>query len=774
MSRIPFAEVQGLVESAAQQFGIDPALARGIIAAENTGTPEQAANFTSVMPQARSTRNAVGVMQVTPIALKEAQNRGLIPKDWKHEDLRTDVAKGIQAGMAYLKYLSGVSTDPVEIAAMYNAGPTGGRQAVLPTETQLYSRKFKAAMGIPVDKPTPQQLERQVMTGTQMAQNTTRMADGGIVNSLGDTLTQILGSLISSEQAIQTAGNTMIQSAQANQALGQQNIAAGQMVNQLTQQLAGQKAEIEFRANSVAEQTQALLGMDPEQAENELTRSVAAMTAAQQNKAAVRAEYDQLSQVDFLSNPIGYIFAQLKMPSVAARHDNLAAAEASATANIDTRLNLIKKANSTLTANTAAAAKELTLGAARANAEAATIKLREEEMKNNSAGATAAMQVAQLQDKVFDNRYKAMNLKIQTAQWEDSQALRRMQWQERTEQQQARLEDKKAKDAADAALGVGLQRVSQALGMPQAITVADFKLMPTSPYKNALAAAAFNNGFGPDLKSSIATLFELKGDAGAIQNQNPGFAAMLRNTRAGIDSYATSSPATDKLGKPLSAKDKAAGAMDKYEQEVEESYKIPNAAKPLNSSAWDAQGGVFNPYKAEHEVMLDLARNGKTQFKIDNNVWAKALDNMQATTIKDPGAPIPAEAVNKAVDVVVELVKNGQVDPAMAAAHITAYHREAAARNMQFYNYTLMGLPPQDAYRVRLTPKGRLWGRGDAISVDFMNQAQTEKALVTLARESSLSSMSAPNMQLPMMAPGMTSIVRGATAGMESLLGPQK
>lgn len=760
MARIPYAEVQGIVEEEARRFGVDPNIARGIIAAENSGSPETAAKFSTVMPGAVSRANARGVMQVTPIGLKEAQNRGLVPTDWKHEDLSTDIRKGITAGVAYLKHLTTLSSNPLEIAAMYNAGPTGGRRKILPAETQLYNRKFAAATGLPMEN-TPSQIGGASGDPYYTSNTAGSGPLGQPASDTGGIVNQILGSLSSSSDAIGGIIQMLQGTTQRNQALMQTNAAEGQAVAAATQALTAQKAEIEYRVQSTAERTQAILGMDPEQQENELTRSVAALTAAQTQRAAVRAEYDQLAQTDFLTNPLGYIFAQLKLPSVAARHDSLAAAENAATDNINTRLGIIKAANSTLTANTAAAAKQLTLDAAGVAAQQAQIKLREEEIKNNSAMAGSAMQIAQLTDKIGDNTRQAMQIKLTQMNADESRAIRQQEFRERMEASDAARRDRKKKDAQEAAIATGLQRVSQLLGLPVAMTLEDFDRMQGAT-KMAWAGAAINNSLGGDLHTAINNLRVMGGNPQTIMTQNPGFGSALRKIAEARNGYVQNArkvnPAT---GKAPSEKEADQMGSDAYESAIVSGMREKNLAVNLTAPAWDR---TFNPYKAEHEVMLDAIRNPVTQEQqaiaaaLKNNIYAKTLQNLVGPNGENlVNGIVTGEQADQAFRAIAENIKAGQITPAAAAAQITQYHKLAAARNLKFYQYNLLGLPEQTAYTVAMRPAGKLWGTGDPEPVDLFNQAQVEQQMMKM--------VVAAKAEIPLLAPfqpyGQTAVGRG-------------
>jgi soluble lytic murein transglycosylase-like protein len=92
--------VADMVVAAAQQQGLDPALALEVASAES--------NFN---PNAVSPAGAIGVMQLMPAT---AAQLGVDPYD---------AAQNIQGGVTYLRQLLAQFGDPVAAVAAYNCGP---------------------------------------------------------------------------------------------------------------------------------------------------------------------------------------------------------------------------------------------------------------------------------------------------------------------------------------------------------------------------------------------------------------------------------------------------------------------------------------------------------------------------------------------------------------------------------------------------------------------------------------------------------------------------
>ena len=121
---------------------------------------------------------------------------------------------------------------------------------------------------------------------------------------------------------------------------------------QLGAQAGAQRAAITYQQNATKEKAQEIAGLNPDDQENEYVRSMAALTAAQTERAPIKDEYDKLTQVNFFDNPVGYILAQMQLPQVAAKHNALVERENAAEQNILTRTRMLQAYNNTTVANT--------------------------------------------------------------------------------------------------------------------------------------------------------------------------------------------------------------------------------------------------------------------------------------------------------------------------------------------------------------------------------------------------------------------------------------
>lgn len=136
------------VESAAQRFGVPPALVSSVIGAESSGRPGVV-----------SSAGAGGLMQLMPDTFAEVRRTHNLGPD------RFDPQTNIEAGTAYLGQLYKQFGNWPDAISAYNAGPNrwrqvqaGGRAA--PRETVDYTKKVLANFG-----PQTQEAEVPLFTG---------------------------------------------------------------------------------------------------------------------------------------------------------------------------------------------------------------------------------------------------------------------------------------------------------------------------------------------------------------------------------------------------------------------------------------------------------------------------------------------------------------------------------------------------------------------------------------------------------------------------------
>lgn len=159
---MPFSDEQlAAVDSfLAQHAGDDAPLVKTLLTAGELSTGN---------PAARSPKGARGLMQLTPPALKDL---GIDPATFNYDS----PSESLKAGIAYVRLLRERYgfTNPLQIAAAYNAGPGAVKRAVekggtkfLPDETRAYVERVAAALpaAAPQAQEAPQALADDVAAG---------------------------------------------------------------------------------------------------------------------------------------------------------------------------------------------------------------------------------------------------------------------------------------------------------------------------------------------------------------------------------------------------------------------------------------------------------------------------------------------------------------------------------------------------------------------------------------------------------------------------------
>jgi soluble lytic murein transglycosylase-like protein len=129
VSTLPSSELDPIVNTASQKYGVDPGIIKAVIQTESDGNPN-----------AISSAGAMGLMQLMP--------SNIVGSDVSNP---YDPAQNIDAGVSQLSgYLKKYGGDLDQALAAYNAGPAAVKQyhGIPPyTETQNYIKKIHAILG---------------------------------------------------------------------------------------------------------------------------------------------------------------------------------------------------------------------------------------------------------------------------------------------------------------------------------------------------------------------------------------------------------------------------------------------------------------------------------------------------------------------------------------------------------------------------------------------------------------------------------------------------
>lgn len=703
-NKISLDELKPLVSEAAASFSVPEDLIWGVIRAENSGTPKGAANLKEVRTDAVSPKNARGVMQITPIALQDLVQSGIIPAGLDHANL--SLKDQIRTGAAYLSRLMQYSQKPEEIYAMYNYGPKARfRMDQLPQETQGYLEK----------------------TGTTVKTGggPTGTFGGGLLDG-GQLIQMLLQSTEQQNQLMQQAG-TGLSAANAQAAAKiQTGMQMQRAVVESAATNAAKKATADYTVNKTLEDLQRMFNLDPTQVNNEIANSLAVAQSAREERVAARAELDATMQIDPLSNPLGWIMGQIKLPRLAARNNALADKEDLALQNIREKTNLLANAKATVSANTADQLKEIQLAHAENEKKLAEAKLTVEEGKNIVANATSKLQEIQLANQIGDNTRSTLTAVIGIQDRQEAAEIR-------AEQKKQIMEGKKLKEEEEARLNSRLKIVSDSLGMAEPMTTKRLQTLTNKKSQEAWLNAALTGQLGEDLQESLG--FYLGGaNRGAVTTAGGASvydtAQKLERAGAGYQSIAERAMiAANPLGKKPSVEDSRKAGYKLYRDSVVASMQSPTEAADLSSSRWDKE---YNPYMAQF-VGLSKAIDTLPQYKaLQNNLMKKSIDDLlKAGVVR--GENLNSEQQQQILDAAIQNVINRKVDPKKAAADVAIFFKTAADYNRQLNKYDLFVLPAQTNYMFTLN--GR-WPTNSRDKVDLMDPVSVENQFMRVARSS--------------------------------------
>lgn len=504
-----------------------------------------------------------------------------------------------------------------------------------------------------------------------------------------------------------------------------ENLAAGQQVVEQATQTAVLKAERDFKVQSAQERAAAIVGLNEDDLENELVRSMREYNAAEAERKVSRTKYDQLASANLLTNPIGYIMAQLELPAASAEHNALLDKREAAADNIETRQQLLQAHKSAMVVNTADMSKEIAMQTAQQEAAAMQLKLREAEAANLSKIAGQRLQEYQHRNSVFAIQDAAFAKQLQVAQFQMSLEDRQEARKERAAAAAARAKQAKGEEEELAEFNTQLQRVSQFVGLTTPMTVELWKKLP-APQREAWREAAQTGTLGSDLQDAMRFI-ATQGNTAALAQNNPGVGYAARNFTTAVDSYASTIDRQAKAsGTPIKKLDELNRmAVAQYSKDIVTAASNPDGANNLTSPQWNA---TFNPYRAQYKTLIDEVDKGPLA-PLANNVVVKAAKTVMP--LADPNNPnLDTRSEQRMLQLVGEMVKNKDIGLDEAAQQITQFYSISAEKNRKLFQYDLFNLPVQTRYMATI-PATDMWGQ--TVNVDLMNAASVKRALAKQA-----------------------------------------
>lgn len=531
-----------------------------------------------------------------------------------------------------------------------------------------------------------------------------------LANSLIGILTQQTQQLTSLDQARQQAVAQSDAAQQQSDAIGRDAAIQAGMV-------ATQKAALNYTQNSALQRYQQELGLDPADAQNILSRSIAEKEGLRPQYEASRAEYDAAASTDLLSNPIGFIFAQLKLPSLAAKTNALADAMGRADVRMQVANEHLDTRRRTLVATSADQIREFELAQAAVDKKIADSKLKASEAATASKRAGELMQQMQVVNMVGDNQRQTIGQLATLRDQEENRVERRQRMALVEEQRKQLMDAKKAKDEDIARFDAGLAVVSSKLGLQTPVTYAEWSKLPEKE-KALWHTAAKTGQFGDTLYDSIVFYNEKASRAGVAQQGNAAsYDAFVKLRTSGLAHQAEAEREAMKTGKKIKPEEARARGFDIYADKLLNAAEGVNSTLDLASSKWDKD---YIPYRAPTMQFAELANTDPRFAAFKNNEVVKAVNSI-ATATGARGQLTTAQE-QAALGSIYEQVRTRKILPAKAAADIAAFYKAATDFNYAQTQYDLFGLPKQRAYMYSLEI-----GR-NRIKTNLFNAAELDRA----------------------------------------------
>jgi hypothetical protein len=502
-------------------------------------------------------------------------------------------------------------------------------------------------------------------------------------------------------------------------AKSEQAVQLGRQLTDLTASAAVQKAAIDTQQAITLEAYQRELGLDPRDSQNVLSQAIAEKNMLEPQLRAARAEYDRAASTDLLSNPIGYIFAQLKLPALAQKNNAIAYAMGRADDRMQEATQRFDERRRTVIAASADQIKELQLTQAKLDAQAAEMRQSEAEAALASKRAGEFLQRIQAANMIGDNQRQTIMGIAQLKEQEEARVERRQRMALIDEQRQLALDQKRSNAEQDARLDLRLAQVSKSLGMIEPMTIQRLRTLADGPEKNAWLLAALNGQYGETLYDSLRFYGDKASRVGVVKGGNaPVYEAYEQLRKSGLGYQSQAEMEAMKTGKKLKPEEARVQGFELYRNAVLNSAEGTTYSHDLSSRKWDSE---YNPLKVPALQTADLLTRDPRFASLKDNLVAKALTTLAASTDVRGGA-ITSEQEQAALKSIYTRVRLREITAAKAAADIAAFYKTGTDINYSQTQYDTFGIPKPRAYLYSLELSG------DRKKVDLFNAAELERA----------------------------------------------
>lgn len=305
-------ELIPLVEEEARRMGVDPAMARAILIAENSSNEGEFNPDRRIALATTSPAGAYGIGQVMPATFEGLKRQGYLSPDADLNSLSGQVSAMVAAIKEKTKYTNG---DPELTAIRYNTGSNtfadfvaNGRDlARLPKETQIYRQKFLRNFSANGETGVAPSTFNSTSLGS--VQTPIELLD--VVVQKGRNFEQAANNILTSMLGVQrssqnTAGQLMQQTGvEADAAIRGKQAAADQTL-----------AQVDARENLLK-----ALGADIYDSDGQLHEANKAAAIGEQQILKLQPELQRLQSVSFTDNPVEWLVSQFKLQSVANQYN---------------------------------------------------------------------------------------------------------------------------------------------------------------------------------------------------------------------------------------------------------------------------------------------------------------------------------------------------------------------------------------------------------------------------------------------------------------------
>jgi hypothetical protein len=476
-------------------------------------------------------------------------------------------------------------------------------------------------------------------------------------------------------------------------------------------QAAIQSADQAQQVGSVYQQIQksgGLIAEDPNNLHAQLSQALFANDTAY---SAEREKYDQLKSVSLLDDPLGYVMAQLQLPSQGAKVNALAGKDEQLQSIFQRTIQMDADAKREMTANTVASARNIALSQAEADKSKADAQIAaltgQAAVNKMQVSATAAAAI----DRATDDPLKTARQREQLAALEDARTQRELQ-------------------AAQS------MRSANLLGLAAPMAEKDINNLPPA-LKQDWEKLNQTGVASPELMVELG-----KGLIGTPREAEYNAALLVtKGIQAEVDAV-MKLPAN--AGR-MSLKEAQQIGRDSYYTAMYNSLRDPKMGVPgMLDKSWDSKGNIYRPNLASF-VQDQTMRAG--QGLPTSVTPTNGLMRLMVQTLKTPGAVgangnITIANEKQTIQAFAELQAQGKLmgtngkpmTAAEAASQIAEFYKASTSYATQLNKPAQLGLTPITNYRGELTTPYT----DRAAKTDLLSKTELENWLVTYAKERKL------------------------------------